>query len=141
MDNKNPTNHISSNYFFEECKANVLIAQENKSFQEYEANIMLQYCYGKNWMLMVCIHEKDVFSYKVERAIIKRPIKNQHDIIWIGKRNSNWKLKFDDNKQWHLFQRLHKECYKKNVEVASLHPEIAIPSVRFIEDIPPKKTI
>jgi len=43
---------------------------------------------------------------------------------------NKWKLEFDYNKQWQIFQNLHKECYKKNVETSSR------PKVRLIEDIP-----
>jgi len=83
---------------------------------------------------MVYVCGNKLFSYKVERAITKRPIKKQHHLIWIDKKN--WKLKFDDNKQWKLFNKLHKECYKKNIE-AIIYPKITIPGVKVIEDILP----
>jgi len=64
--NKNPINHESSKFVFKECKANVLIMQENKKFEEYEGSIELQYRHGNGWVLLICISEKIVFSHKVE---------------------------------------------------------------------------
>ncbi|XP_042499663.1 uncharacterized protein LOC122077827 [Macadamia integrifolia] len=114
------------------CSANILIIEPDKCYREEGADVSLEFSTSNEWLIVVRRHGSLRYCYKAQNMM--RPSTTNrftHAMVWGG--GNGWKLEFLDRREWLIFKELHKECYGRNMQTASLKV-IPVPGVHEVPE-------
>ncbi|KAL3520862.1 hypothetical protein ACH5RR_019011 [Cinchona calisaya] len=114
------------------CFANILVTDSDKCFREEGAIVTLEVSTEKQWHLAIKrngIERYSIITQNVMRACSCNRF--THAIMWGTE--SQWKLEFNDRRDWLNFKELYKKCSDRNAQVP-VESVIPVPGVHEVSD-------
>ncbi|KAL3650060.1 hypothetical protein CASFOL_006463 [Castilleja foliolosa] len=119
-----------SDVFASGCSVNLLITEPDLCYREECAKITLELSAEKQWFLTVTKAGEKKYCLSAEKVM--RPCSTNrftHAMVWTFDGKS--KLEFLDKQDWYTFKELYKECYDRNMLLASASV-IPVPGVQEV---------